>query len=478
MTYIYNVNETVRYDSTVQDIQRKLNHIRQHLRQSWDILETDGIYGEKTSRVVNVYQTKCGLFSDRKGTLGPNTISDINHRYNSIISLISNDSHCRMSHTLEYDKNVQAIQRELNFIREKLHMYWEYLDTDGKYGEKTKKAIQAYQSHFFIVSDRSGELGPSTESHIHNKYHQLLTLEYSRITTNGSYCPVSVPDIPDSEFGLIDFGKLFIGVIGDFLDEIQDKLKLLNKAQIGMTDNMIAEKFCEDLNFVLRKIDPELDRLKKSIQTLWKEKELLEVLEPEGKKQIHTAKTNIDTLRIQNTQKKISHSKTISNVQSAQIKEIRKEYLKRLKEFNLPGKIKVKFNVTAIAAAGKPISFTVAAYELIKDIVWDWWHMDESQFKEKFHKDLHQFIDDFIIGILAEAVVAGVMIAFGLVATSLSTILITVVACAVVALIISWFLDETGISFSKIIEGYIIEIYEYICISFRDWEVSAKPLIP
>lgn len=74
-------------DSTVSEVQTKLNAIRMNFHHSWDYLNVDGIYGKNTASVVKKFQEYRGIVSSMTPTgpvLGDTTINYIRQEYERI----------------------------------------------------------------------------------------------------------------------------------------------------------------------------------------------------------------------------------------------------------------------------------------------------------------------------------------------------------------------------------------------------------
>ena len=67
----------------------------------------------------------------------------------------------KASSTPKFDPIVQTIQMKLNAINIKVHGNWPYLQVDGLFGEKTAKAIKAFQA-YRNITPISGEIGNTT----------------------------------------------------------------------------------------------------------------------------------------------------------------------------------------------------------------------------------------------------------------------------------------------------------------------------
>ena len=89
MVFEYKVGIKIRYNSVVQEFQRKLNTIRNNYHFTWDNLSVDGFYGSKTAAaIVRLFQ-KAFVVSPIDGILGPTTMLAIDNIYNKPIFIAS-----------------------------------------------------------------------------------------------------------------------------------------------------------------------------------------------------------------------------------------------------------------------------------------------------------------------------------------------------------------------------------------------------
>lgn len=367
---------------------------------------------------------------------------------------------CNMYQPLKYDSLVEEIQRKLNAIRDKNHISvpdWPHLDVDGLYGKNTKGAVKAFKKYYYLT-DRSDALDYNTVVSINERHYELTMLNYCRIYAPTPVRAVNMSIENESSYDYFDLAEDFVSLITGTIENMAEVIKKITDPKL-LTNSASVDSFLESFRKITKKVDPELDKLKQGIQSLWKDKELVESLGEDARKQVHTARTNLEVRQIQQAQSVTAKTSRIIKLKEANVRHMQTTLAQRAAEINIINKIKIKFNpntVVKVAKVIKPIGLGLSAKDIILDITWYSWRMDWGEFCEKFKKDVYQFIDDFIIGALTDAIIGLIAGALGVTTLTGGAIVITVLAAILISSLIGYALDERGFSFSEYFENIIM----------------------
>ena len=362
---------------------------------------------------------------------------------------------CNQYQVLKYDSTVKEIQSKLNRIRDINHISvpgWDILATDGLLGPKTKRALTSYQK-YYDLPDKSGQLTNYTIDNINFRYSHLVSLKYCIITAPDPKHEIYLSVEADSSYGFMDFIDNLEEFISGTIEKMDEMLKEISKVKLT-NDRTDADKFLEKFKDITRNED--IKKLRAKVERIWENKEIAESLSQEiDNNQVHNARTWQEDMKIRETQRKISHTKTQINIDSNDVRNTQKKLTEEISSVKILNKIKLKFNpdtIRSIAPKVKIISIFYGLKDLIWDIIWNSWHMDSEEFWLKFKQDLYKFIDDFLIGVLAEALISAAIAALGIAATSGTAIVVSVLGCILVGCAIGFLFDKSNISFCEFFE--------------------------
>lgn len=363
---------------------------------------------------------------------------------------------CGKYEPMKFDPKVLEVQVKLNTIRSLNHIYlsgWDHLVQDGKYGPASKRAVIAFKT-YYRLTDRSDKLDSSAISNINMKYSAATTLRYCVLTAPEPTNIVSKAVEVSSSYGFMDFVDDILSAISDTTNKMAEMIQTVNDPKL-LSDKNTANAFIKKFSAISESYDDSLGKLKKSVRKIWQDKEVLDSLSTEAKKQVHTARRNMEARQIQMSQQKSSNVGRMIKIEKANIRQMQSAITHKTAEINIVNKIKVKFKpktVVATAKYVKPIAFVYSARDLVVDIVWESWHMDSEAFKQKFKQDLYKFVDDLILGHLAEWIVIAILHAVGITVISGGVIVVAILGCILVSSIIGYLLDEKNIKFSEYYE--------------------------
>lgn len=369
---------------------------------------------------------------------------------------------------MKVDAKVLEVQVKLNTIRSVNHICvsgWDYLVQDGKYGPASKRAVVAFKK-YYNLADKSDKLDSSVISNINSRFSSATSLKYCVMTSPRPGKQVNKAVEVSSTYGYMDLVEDILSSIANTIDKMSDMIKKVANPKL-LTDKNSANEFIKRFNKLSQDFNPSLYDLKQSVKKIWQDKDLVDSLSSEAKKQVHMAKSNMEVRKIQKAHRVTSITSRMIKLEDTNIRQMQSAISHKTAEINIVNKIKVKFKPDTVVATAKyikPISFVFSARDLIVDIVWESWHMDYAEFKVKFKQDLYKFVDDLIVGHLAEWIVFAVLYLAGITVVTGGTIVLVILGCMLVASIIGYILDANDISFSeyyeKGVETVVTSIYQ------------------
>lgn len=369
---------------------------------------------------------------------------------------------------MKVDAKVLEVQVKLNTIRSVNHICvsgWDYLVQDGKYGPASKRAVVAFKK-YYNLADKSDKLDSSVISNINSRFSSATSLKYCVMTSPRPGKQVNKAVEVSSTYGYMDLVDDILSSIAKTIDKMSDMIKKVANPKL-LTDKNSANEFIKRFNKLSQDFNPSLYDLKQSVKKIWQDKDLVDSLSSEAKKQVHMAKSNMEVRKIQKAHRVTSITSRMIKLEDTNIRQMQSAISHKTAEINIVNKIKVKFKPDTVVATAKyikPISFVFSARDLIVDIVWESWHMDNAEFKVKFKQDLYKFADDLIVGHLAEWIVFAVLYLAGITVVTGGTIVLVILGCMLVASIIGYILDANDISFSeyfeKGVETVVTSIYQ------------------
>lgn len=369
---------------------------------------------------------------------------------------------------MKVDAKVLEVQVKLNTIRSVNHICvsgWDYLVQDGKYGPASKRAVVAFKK-YYNLADKSDKLDSSVISNINSRFSSATSLKYCVMTSPRPGKQVNKAVEVSSTYGYMDLVDDILSSIAKTIDKMSDMIKKVANPKL-LTDKNSANEFIKRFNKLSQEFNPSLYDLKQSVKKIWQDKDLVDSLSSEAKKQVHMAKSNMEVRKIQKAHRVTSITSRMIKLEDTNIRQMQSAISHKTAEINIVNKIKVKFKPDTVVATAKyikPISFVFSARDLIVDIVWESWHMDNAEFKVKFKQDLYKFADDLIVGHLAEWIVFAVLYLAGITVVTGGTIVLVILGCMLVASIIGYILDANDISFSeyfeKGVETVVTSIYQ------------------
>ena len=369
---------------------------------------------------------------------------------------------------MKVDAKVLEVQVKLNTIRSVNHICvsgWDYLVQDGKYGPASKRAVVAFKK-YYNLADKSDKLDSSVISNINSRFSSATSLKYCVMTSPRPGKQVNKAVEVSSTYGYMDLVDDILSSIAKTIDKMSDMIKKVANPKL-LTDKNSANEFIKRFNKLSQDFNPSLYDLKQSVKKIWQDKDLVDSLSSEAKKQVHMAKSNMEVRKIQKAHRVTSITSRMIKFEDTNIRQMQSAISHKTAEINIVNKIKVKFKPDTVVATAKyikPISFVFSARDLIVDIVWESWHMDNAEFKVKFKQDLYKFADDLIVGHLAEWIVFAVLYLAGITVVTGGTIVLVILGCMLVASIIGYILDANDISFSeyfeKGVETVVTSIYQ------------------
>lgn len=375
---------------------------------------------------------------------------------------------CNQYEPLKADSKVLEVQVKLNTIRSANHICvsgWDHLVQDGKYGPASKSAVVAFKK-YYNLTDKSDKLDSSAISNINIKYSAATTLKYCVMSASNPSKHVNKAVEVSSSYGYMDLVDDILSSIADTTDKMSEMIKTIANPKL-LTDKNSANAFIKQFSKLSRDFNPSLYNLKQSVNKIWQDKDLVDSLSVEAKKQVHMAKSNMEVRKIQQAHRVTSTTSRMIKLEDTNIRQMQSAISHKTAEINIVNKIKVKFKPNTVVATAKyikPIAFVFSARDLIVDIVWESWHMDFAEFKVKFKQDLYKFVDDLIVGHLAEWIVLAVLYLAGITVITGGTIVLVILGCMLVASIIGYILDAKDISFSeyyeKGVETIVTSIYQ------------------
>lgn len=370
--------------------------------------------------------------------------------------------------SMKVDAKVLEVQVKLNTIRSVNHICvsgWDYLVQDGKYGPASKRAVVAFKK-YYNLADKSDKLDSSVISNINSRFSSATSLKYCVMTSPRPGKQVNKAVEVSSTYGYMDLVDDILSSIAKTIDKMSDMIKKVANPKL-LTDKNSANEFIKRFNKLSQDFNPSLYDLKQSVKKIWQDKDLVDSLSSEAKKQVHMAKSNMEVRKIQKAHRVTSITSRMIKLEDTNIRQMQSAISHKTAEINIVNKIKVKFKPDTVVATAKyikPISFVFSARDLIVDIVWESWHMDSAEFKVKFKQDLYKFADDLIVGHLAEWIVFAVLYLAGITVVTGGTIVLVILGCMLVASIIGYILDANDISFSeyfeKGVETVVTSIYQ------------------
>lgn len=369
---------------------------------------------------------------------------------------------------MKVDAKVLEVQVKLNTIRSVNHICvsgWDYLVQDGKYGPASRRAVVAFKK-YYNLADKSDKLDSSVISNINSRFSSATSLKYCVMTSPRPGKQVNKAVEVSSTYGYMDLVDDILSSIANTIDKMSDMIKKVANPKL-LTDKNSANEFIKRFNKLSQDFNPSLYDLKQSVKKIWQDKDLVDSLSSEAKKQVHMAKSNMEVRKIQKAHRVTSITSRMIKLEDTNIRQMQSAISHKTAEINIVNKIKVKFKPDTVVATAKyikPISFVFSARDLIVDIVWESWHMDSAEFKVKFKQDLYKFVDDLIVGHLAEWIVFAVLYLAGITVVTGGTIVLVILGCMLVASIIGYILDANDISFSeyyeKGVETVVTSIYQ------------------
>ena len=362
----------------------------------------------------------------------------------------------------KFDSTVQEIQVKLNYIKSRNHICvskWEILKQDGLYGPKSKDAVVAFKT-YFRFTDKSDRLDEYTIGRIRSQYNEISNLTYCVMTATPPDSQVykTVESVSWSE-RLTVVDKI-LDCFSSILDAMSETFRTLTSADI-MSDRKTADAFIRQFKNVSKNFDPELYKLKQSVSKIWEQKDVIEKLSSDANRETHIARSNLDRMKIVTAQRDTSFASRMVNIETSKARQMQSVVSKSTMEINILNKVTYKFSAKTVMATAKyvkPISFIGTVKDLLVDIVWESWHMESEEFWVKFKNDLYMFVDDFIIGHLADWIVLSILAAVGVTVVSGGTIVIVVLGCVLVSSVIGFLLEKNNISFSRFLEDSIMNI--------------------
>lgn len=375
---------------------------------------------------------------------------------------------CDKYEPMKVNAKVLEIQVKLNTIRSVNHICvsgWEHLIQDGKYGPASKRAVVAFKK-YYNLSDKSDKLDTSAICNIDLRFSEATTLKYCVMTAPKPVKQVTKAAEVSSSYGYMELVNDILACLANTTDKMSEMIKKVVNSKL-LTDKNSANVFIKEFSKLSRDVNPSLYNLKQSVSKIWKDKDLLDSLSGEAKKQVHMAKSNMEARNIQQAHRVTSTTSRRIKLEDANIRQMQSAISQSTAEINIVNKIKVKFKPNTVVTASKyikPIAFVFSARDLIVDIVWESWHMDFAQFKVKFKQDLYRFVDDIIVGHLAEWIVLSVLSIAGITVITGGTIVLVVLGCMLIASIIGYILDSNDIRFSeyyeKGVETIVSSVYQ------------------
>ena len=374
---------------------------------------------------------------------------------------------CNQYEPLKADSKVLEIQVKLNAIRNYHHVSvsgWEYLVQDGKYGPKSKRAVVAYKK-YYNLTDKSDKLDAYTITNINLKYSEATTLKYCMISAPEPTKHVNKAIEVNSSYGYMNLVNDTLSTIEKTIDKMSSMIKDIINPDI-LTDKKAANKFIEKFKKISKELDPDLYELKQHVNNLWQDKVLVDSLSKEARRQVHTGRTNLEVMQIQKAQRVTTHTSRMIKLEDTKIRHMQTTVSQTNAQINLANKIKLKFKPNTVVATAKyikPVAFVFSARDLLLDIFWEIWFMSFEEFKVKFKQDFYRFVDDLILGHLAEWIVLGVLYVAGITVITGGTIVLVVLGCLLVSSIIGYVLNKYDISFSEYYEEGVKIITSSIC---------------
>lgn len=324
-----------------------------------------------------------------------------------------------------YNPIVQTMQSRLNVIRCMIHGDWPCLETDGLFGEQTKKVVMAYQTYRGITPV-SGDVGETTFKYIYESFSQSSRMQ-------PSLKPQAVNDYGmgfDLKSFSMDFSSKLAGVLNEVSNNLVRQVEWFKSRGISAKDiDMLMRNMFEKPN--VRQLRTEIEN------SLFKE------LLKESKKNTNPnygRVSNVDVLRTKEAQRQVSKKILNSSNRALVDKKIAQTLLDRivqeLESANFKNKISAalknrgmpKISGGGVLTAIMLFPMFLHGCALIRALI------SGQSYEEPLKKFLTEFIT-FIEGVLIGMVVGAVVAFFGTVGW------VAVVIVLVVSIIVGILLD-------------------------------------
>ena len=352
----------------------------------------------------------------------------------------------KASSTPKFDPIVQTIQMKLNAINIKVHGNWPYLQVDGLFGEKTAKAIKAFQA-YRNITPISGEIGNTTMYYINEAYNHVPQLSANNGSTSSIVNNLSFRDLLNK---LNNFVKDEVfGILNGIQGEFERQAKNIKPFKTPQNSSVVLQRL------VNRRLigNPTLKALQKEIKHIWKLQDKIEILVSQAKGDTnaynYANRNNISKLRsISQNQSVLAKSQVLIKNSENIAKQLYSKCMAEIEKINLASKIdQMMKNSPKVTKSGSlkggGVLWAISLIPLASDVLVYFYcclaGLPSEEAGKKVLKDLISLLEGAIIGAIVAAVVAAIGLTGGV------AIVVIVVVCLIIGLIIALFCPEDTI---------------------------------
>lgn len=346
----------------------------------------------------------------------------------------------------KFDPMVQSIQMKLNAINIQVHGTWQFLQTDGLFGEKTKQAVKAFQI-YRNITPVSGEVGDTTLNYINEAYNHIPQLSSSKGITSNNGNQQDLNNILGKLNGFVK--EQVFGILKNIQDAFENQAKNLKpfenpKVSSAQLQQMVNRRLIGNAN---------IKSLQNAIKDIWKKQEIIKALSPQarGNTNAYNYGRRIDSIRLQDVSRNQSilakHGSLGKNLENI-AKHLYSECMAEIENANIAGKINQMIQKSPKVTKGGSLKgggilTMISMIPFISDVFVYFYCLFAGLPSEEAGKKVLKSLISLLEGAIIGAIVTAVVLAIGL--TGGVAIIVILVVCFIIGLIIALFCPEDTI---------------------------------